>query len=59
MSQTFAPVPFLCLETKRLRLRPANPKDAEAVLAVFSDPKVTQFHDLDTLVHLDATQVYR
>lgn len=53
MSQAFASVPFPHLETKRLRLRQANHKDAEAVLAVFSDPKVTQFHDLDALVHLD------
>ena len=34
-------------------LRQATQEDAEAVLAVFSDPNVTQFHDLDTFTHFD------
>ncbi|MDZ7962455.1 MAG: GNAT family protein [Aulosira sp. DedQUE10] len=43
--------PLACfpkLETKRLLLRQETLEDALAVFAVFSDPKVTQFHDLDT-----------
>ena len=53
MSQEFSSVPFPCLETRRLRLRQATQEDAEAIFTVFSDPKVTQFHDLDTFVRLD------
>ena len=53
MSQDFASIPFPCLETERLWLRQATQDDAEAIFAVFSDPKVTQFHDLDTFTHLD------
>ena len=53
MSQDFASTPFPCLETERLWLRQATQDDAEAIFAVFSDPKVTQFHDLDTFTHLD------
>ena len=44
---------FPALETKRLLLRQTTQEDTEAVFAVFSDPKVTQFHDRNTLVHLD------
>ena len=43
---------FPQLETARLLLRQETPEDAEAVLAVFSDPAVTQFHDLDTFTTL-------
>jgi len=43
---------FPRLETESLLLRQETPEDAEAVLAVFSDPAVTQFHDLDTLTTL-------
>lgn len=44
---------FPHLTTKRLLLRQATQKDAEAIYAVFSDPKVTQFHNLDTFTHID------
>ncbi|MDV3347317.1 N-acetyltransferase [Leptolyngbyaceae cyanobacterium CCMR0082] len=53
MSQDFETVPFPYLETKQLKLRQATQKDAEAIFSVFSNPKVTQFHDLDTFTHLD------
>lgn len=53
MRQNFSLTPFPDLETKRLWLRQATLKDIEAVFAVFSDPKVTQFHDLYTFTHLD------
>lgn len=43
---------FPQLETARLLLRQETPEDAEAILAVFSDPAVTQFHDLDTFTTL-------
>jgi [ribosomal protein S5]-alanine N-acetyltransferase len=44
---------FPQLETERLTLRQTTYKDAEAIFAIFSDPKVTQFHNLDTFVHID------
>ncbi len=44
---------FPYLETRRLLLRQATQEDVEAIFAVFSEPKVTQFHDLDTFTHLD------
>jgi [ribosomal protein S5]-alanine N-acetyltransferase len=44
---------FPKLETERLLLRQATQEDAEAVFAVFSDPSVTQFHDLDTFTRLE------
>ncbi|MEO1297694.1 MAG: GNAT family N-acetyltransferase [Cyanobacteria bacterium J06636_16] len=53
MSQDLASVSFPCLETKRLRLRPATEEDAEAIFTIFSDPKVTQFHDLDVFSRLE------
>ena len=53
MSQDFSLTPFPDLETKRLWLRQATQGDTEAVFAVFSDSKVTRFHDLDTFTHLD------
>ncbi len=53
ISQDFSSISFPCLETDRLWLRHATQEDAEAVFAMFSDPKVTQFHDLDTFTHLD------
>lgn len=46
-------ISFPCLETKRLLLRQATLEDVEAMFALFSDPKVTRFHDLDTFTHLD------
>ena len=53
MSQDFSLTSFPYLETKRLWLRQATQEDIEAVFAVFCDPKVTQFHDLNTFAHLD------
>ncbi|AFY92711.1 GNAT family N-acetyltransferase [Chamaesiphon minutus] len=53
INQDFSSISFPCLETKRLWLRQATQEDTEAVFAMFSDPKVTQFHDLDTFTHLD------
>jgi ribosomal-protein-alanine N-acetyltransferase len=53
MNENFQSASFPYLETKRLLLRDATPEDAEAVFAVFSDSRVTQFHDMDTLISLD------
>jgi ribosomal-protein-alanine N-acetyltransferase len=53
MNKNFESNSFPDLETKRLRLRDATMEDAEAVFAVFSDSKVTQFHDMDTLTRID------
>lgn len=53
MNLDFPSTSFPNLETKRLWLRQATQEDAEAIFAVFSDPNVTQFHDLDTFTHLD------
>ena len=53
MSQDLSLTSFPYLETKRLLLRQATQDDVEALFAVFSDPKVTQFHDLDTFSNLD------
>ncbi|MEM1293403.1 MAG: GNAT family N-acetyltransferase, partial [Cyanobacteria bacterium P01_H01_bin.162] len=53
MSQDSASISFPGLETKRLQLRQATEEDATAIFTVFSDPKVTQFHDLDTFSRLD------
>ena len=53
MNQDSLSTSFPHLETERLWLRQATQEDAEAVFAVFSDPKVTQFHDLDTFTHRD------
>ena len=44
---------FPCLETKRLSLQQTTQEDVKDVFAVFCDPKVTRFHDLDTFTHLD------
>jgi ribosomal-protein-alanine N-acetyltransferase len=53
MSQDSLSISFPHLETKGLWLRQASQEEAEAMFAVFSDPKVTQFHDLDTFTHRD------
>jgi [ribosomal protein S5]-alanine N-acetyltransferase len=53
MNQDFSSTSFPNLETERLWLRQATQKDAEAVFTIFSDPDVTQFHDLDTFTRLD------
>ena len=44
---------FPYLETERLWLRQETPEDVKAVFAIFSDPKVTQFHDLNPFVRVD------
>ncbi|MBD2345045.1 GNAT family N-acetyltransferase [Anabaena subtropica] len=44
---------FPTLETQRLLLRQEKPEDAGAVFEVFSNPKVTQFHDLDTFTNIE------
>lgn len=44
---------FPDLETPRLWLRQATEADADAIFSLFSDPRVTEFHDLDTFTHLD------
>lgn len=44
---------FPQMETERLFLRQETSEDTEAVLAVFSDPAVTQFHDLDTFTTIE------
>ncbi|WP_431193538.1 GNAT family N-acetyltransferase [Trichocoleus desertorum] len=41
------------METARLLLRQTTLDDADAVFAIFADPHVTQFHDLDTLTHVE------
>lgn len=53
MNKDFESATFPYFETKRLLLRDATLEDAEAVFAVFSDSKVTEFHDMDTLTHVD------
>lgn len=53
MSQDFSLISFPELETERLLLRQATPADAQAIFTVFSDPQVTQFHDLDTLTQIE------
>ena len=53
MNQNSSSISFPNLETERLWLRQATQEDAEAIFSVFSDPDVTQFHDLDTFTYLD------
>ena len=53
MSTDFSLPSFPRLETERLLLREATPEDAEAIFAVFSDPAVTQFHDLATFTSIE------
>jgi [ribosomal protein S5]-alanine N-acetyltransferase len=53
MNQDSSLISFPNLETERCWLRQATQEDAEAVFAIFSDPNVTQFHDLDTFTSLD------
>ncbi|BBD64715.1 hypothetical protein NIES4072_16210 [Nostoc commune NIES-4072] len=52
MSNDFSLSSFPELETERLLLRETTLEDAEAIFAVFSDPGVTQFHDLDTFTSI-------
>lgn len=52
MSKYFSSASFPYLQTERLLLRQTTQEDVEAVFAIFSDPKVTQFHNLNTLIHL-------
>ena len=44
---------FPQLETGRLRLRQATSKDGQDIYAVFTDPKVTEFHNLATFESVD------
>jgi ribosomal-protein-alanine N-acetyltransferase len=44
---------FPVIETERLLLRQETPEDAEAIFAIFSDPAITQFHDLDTFTEIE------
>ena len=44
---------FPYLETAGLWLRRETPEDAKAVFAIFADPKVTQFHDLNPFVRVE------
>ena len=53
MNKNVSLTSFPRLETERLFLRQETPEDAPAVFTVFSDPKVTQFHDLDTFTKLE------
>lgn len=53
MDQSLSATSFPNLETNRLWPRPATQADVAAIFAVFSDPNVTQFHDLDTFTHVD------
>ncbi|MBD0262360.1 MAG: GNAT family N-acetyltransferase, partial [Tolypothrix sp. Co-bin9] len=53
MNTDFSLTSFPNLETERLFLHQETPKDAKAVFAVFSDPKVTKFHDLDTFTKIE------
>ena len=60
MSQHFPPASFPNLETERLNLRQTTMKDAEAIFIIFSDSKVTQFHNLDTFTNIsEATEVIK
>ncbi|MEH2149212.1 GNAT family N-acetyltransferase [Nostoc sp.] len=52
MSKDFSPSSFPQLETERLLLRETTLQDAEAIFTVFCDPRVTQFHDLDTFTSI-------
>ncbi|MCC5647211.1 GNAT family N-acetyltransferase [Nostoc sp. CHAB 5824] len=53
MSNHFLLSSFPQLETERLFLRETTLQDAEAIFAIFSDPSVTQFHDLDTFTSIE------
>ena len=53
MSNDFSLSFFPELETERLLLRETTLQDAEAIFAIFSDPSVTQFHDLDTFTSIE------
>jgi ribosomal-protein-alanine N-acetyltransferase len=53
MSNDFSLYSFPELETERLLLGETTLQDAEAIFAIFSDPAVTQFHDLDTFTSIE------
>jgi ribosomal-protein-alanine N-acetyltransferase len=53
MNANFMLPSFPKLETERLLLREQNPEDAKAVFALFSEPAVTQFHNLDTFTDIE------
>jgi ribosomal-protein-alanine N-acetyltransferase len=53
MNANFMLPSFPKLETERLLLREQNPEDAKAIFALFSEPAVTQFHNLDTFIDIE------
>jgi len=53
MNNDFSLSSFPELETERLFLRETTLQDAEAIFTIFSDPGVTQFHDLDTFTSIE------
>jgi ribosomal-protein-alanine N-acetyltransferase len=53
MNTDFSLTSFPRIGTERLLLRQEKLDEAEAVFAVFSDPKVTQFHNLDTFCEIE------
>jgi [ribosomal protein S5]-alanine N-acetyltransferase len=44
---------FPSLETQRLRLRKLEPSDASAIYALFSDPEVTRYYDLEKFTEIE------
>jgi ribosomal-protein-alanine N-acetyltransferase len=48
---------FPQLETENLILRQIQLTDAEAMFKIFSDPSVTQYHDLDTATRIEQVQL--
>jgi RimJ/RimL family protein N-acetyltransferase len=44
------------LKTSRLRLRAPLPQDATAVLSIFRDPRVTEYHSMPTLTTMAEAQ---
>lgn len=53
MSVDFSPSSFPELETEHLFLRKATSGDARAILVVFANPAVTQFHNLSTFTCIE------
>jgi [ribosomal protein S5]-alanine N-acetyltransferase len=45
--------PFPRIETRRLVLRSLTVEDAPAVFAIFSDPEVTRYYDVPTMIRLE------
>jgi ribosomal-protein-alanine N-acetyltransferase len=53
---SFAFEAFPEIETERLLLREILPDDAPAILAIFGDPAVTRYYDLETYTNLGQAQ---